>query len=108
MPGHTQLSTQERNHQILHLPFPNKEKISSWETKSGASDNMTELEYSPLMEMHHQSVHISLGKQHLCLGFSNKEKKSSRDGKGTRNKGKIWEMQLVQVSNWYLYFTSSI
>ena len=34
---------------------------------------MMELEYSPLIELHYQNVHISLGKN-LCLGFSNKEK----------------------------------
>lgn len=49
------------------------------------------------MKIHHQTVDITLSKQHLQPGFSKKGEKSFKDGKGTKNKGKIWEMQLVQI-----------
>lgn len=52
---------------------------------------------SLLMKIHHQTVDITLSKQHLQPGFSKKGEKSFKDGKGTKNKGKIWEMQLVQI-----------
>ena len=46
---------------------------------------MTELRYTPLMKMQHENAHITLDKQDVCLGFSNKgSKETFKDGNETR------------------------
>ena len=55
-----------------------------------------ELWYSPLMKMHHQTVHITLSKQDLCPGFSKKEKNLSKIEKGLETKGKDRKCNLLK------------
>jgi hypothetical protein len=69
---------------------------------------MAHLRYKPSMNMHHQNAYITLGKTKCMPWIFKQGEKSFKDRKSSREEGQKWKMQLVQMSNLYLYLKNSI
>lgn len=105
MPGDTHAEcTREKPSNFFTCLFLIK-KNKFLKNKIMCSDKITELGYSTLIEMHHQNAHINVGKQHLCLGFSDKEKNLPEMENKLEKRGKYGKSFKSQID---LYSTSSI